>query len=203
MYRFVRLTLVAAVLCGMLSTPAQAYEQQFTTEAIREAYFLGSGPNNSAAEFLSHYQRFFHPSSGATLQVGEEQVLTPYSQIVLAAEHDMVNETAVDAVQDYEHRRLPLVVRIWIYFPTGLTIGTDEYEFAKQSSVVVSEDRPLRPRQTIHHPVYTGGKYSRLIGVEIEQEFDAAQVASGDLKISVTFQDGRHFETTFDLARLK
>jgi hypothetical protein len=203
MVRFGRLLATALALSGMLSTPAQAYEQQLTTEEIREAFLLGSRNDERTIQFLGRYQQLFPPSLNAELHVGEVQIVTPYSHIVFAAQHDTANENAVDAVQHYDHRSLPFLVRVWIFFPSDLHIGTDRYEHAKRSSVIVSQAYIVKPSTKAYHPVYTGGRYSRLVGVEVEEQFETAQVASDNLKIHVIFPDGRHFQTTFDLARLR
>ncbi|HEV2207014.1 MAG TPA: hypothetical protein VGR36_10765 [Candidatus Acidoferrales bacterium] len=205
MMRFARLIVTALILCGIVSMPAEAYEQWLTTEAIREAYFLGSRNDENSVQFFGPYQHWF-AASGAGLQVQYVQALTPYAQVVFAAQHYMINENAVDAVQRYKNRALPFVVRAMIYVPIAEL--PSKYDIEKQSSVAVSQAHPIAPRTITYHPVYvsTGGPKgggTRFAGVEVELEFDVTQVESRDLKVRVSFSDGRHFDTTFDLTRLK
>lgn len=87
----------------MSSAPVRAYQQELTSEAIREAFFLGSRNDEITADFWNHYERVF-PSRSTTLHVGAVEVLTPYAQVVFAAQHHMADENAVDAVQKYASR---------------------------------------------------------------------------------------------------
>ena len=196
-----RVAVAILTFSGCLPIPAQAYQQQLTTEAIREAYFLGSRNDEITLEFWNHYERIF-PASSPYLHVGAVEVLTPYAQVVFAAQHYMTNENAVDAVQKYAGRTLPFIVRVTIDYPANSL--PDAYDIEAQSHLVVSQNRRLKPRKTAWHPVYVGtGKYRSVGGMQVEQQFDAAQVSSADLRIRVTFPDGRHFEASFDLRRLQ
>lgn len=203
------LALVATLvlsLSSFLALSTKAYETRLTTQAIREAYFVGASGGKGTADFLRQYERVFHGGEPG-LYVQKVQIATPYSQIVLAAQHDMINQNAVDAVREYANRSLPVLVRIWIDLPAGY-VGTQGYELASRPSVVVSQAHPLQPRKTSRQPIYVTtplgkGSTRSLIGVEVEQQFDTAQVSSGELTIRVAFQGQPQFETSFDLARLK
>lgn len=193
-------------LSSFFALSTKAYETRLTTQAIREAYFLGASSGKRTADFLRQYERVFHGGEPG-LYVQKVQIVTPYSQVVLAAQHDMINQNAVDAVQQFVGRSLPVLVRVSIDLPIGY-VGTQGYELASRASVLVSQAHPLHPRKTSRQPIYVTtslGKASTrsLIGVEVEQQFDTAEVSSADLKIRVTFQDGGHFETSFDLAHMK
>lgn len=185
----------------MSSAPVRAYQQELTSEAIREAFFLGSRNDEITADFWNHYERVFL-SRSTTLHVGAVEVLTPYAQVVFAAQHHMADENAVDAVQKYASRNLPFIVRVTIYYPTDSL--SQDYDVKTQSHVAVSQGHVLKPQKTTWHPVtVSNGKSRSAPGVTVEQEFDPDQVSSGDLTIRVTFLDRGHFETTFDLAHMK
>jgi hypothetical protein len=192
-------------LGSMLACPAQAYQQQLTSEAIREAYFLGSRNDEITLDFWNHYERVFtKPSAG--LCVGGVEILTPYAQVVYQAQHFMTNETAVDAVQEYAHLQLPFIVRVSIDYPNNAL--PTKYDVEKDSSVSVWQGHRLRPKRTSYRPMYVSvqsGKETatRTTGIQVELEFDTSQVASADLTVCVSFSEGRHFETAFDLDRLK
>jgi hypothetical protein len=201
MARFARLAATVLVLCSIVSLPAQAYDQQLTTEEIREAFLLGSRNDEITVAFWNHYERIF-TSRSAALHVGAVEVLTPYAQVVFAAQHHMTDENAVDAVQKYAGRTLPFIVRVTIYYPTDSL--PDDYDVKTESRMVVSQTHVLKPEKTTWRAVdVLNGRPSSTPGVIVGQQFDAAQVSSAELKIRVTFKDGRPFEATFDLARLK
>ncbi len=202
MSNWLRFVTVALAIVTMVSLPAQAYEQQLTTEAIREAYFLGSRNDEITTEFWGHYEQVFTTPS-ASLHVGAVEVLTPYAQVVFDAQNYMINENAVDAVQRYGGRSLPLLVRVSIYYPSNALPG--KYDVEGESSVLVTQGRPLKPRKITYHPQHAlvGKSGSRSLVVQVELQFDTAQIASRELTIRVSFEDGGHLETTFDLARLK
>jgi hypothetical protein len=200
--RHVPFALAALAIGGILPVPAQAYEQQLTTEAIREAFLLGSRNDEITVEFWNHYDRLF-PGSSPALHVGAVEVLTPYAQVVFDAQHYMINENAVDAVQRYSGRSLPLLVRVSIYYSSNVLPGKCDIE--RESSVLVTQGRPLKPQKITYHPQHAlfGKSGSRSPGVQVELQFDPAQIASRELTIRVSFEDGGYMETTFDLARLK
>lgn len=195
-----RLVIGALAIGALLPIPAQAYQQQLSSEQIREAYLLGSRNDEITVDFWNHYERIF-ASPSRYLHVGAVEVLTPYAQVVSAAQHHMTDENSVDAVQKFAGRTLPFIVRVTIYYPTDAIPGG--YDIEKQSRLIVSQARPLKPQKTTWRSVYTPRTRSSTEDVVVEQQFDVNQVSSADLKIRVTFQDGPRFETTFDLSRLQ
>ena len=107
------------VLVVMLTSSAFAYDYPLSSEAIREAYFIGNRRDKSAADFIQKYTHHFPvPDSGP--YVAMIQLETPYAQIVERAEQ-AVNYHAPDAVQEFLGRPAAFRLRVQIYFTPSYT----------------------------------------------------------------------------------
>jgi hypothetical protein len=194
-----------------IALPVWAYEFPLSADAIREAYFLGSGQKSKDADFYAKYSHSLGdpakdpPGSIVTIH-------TPYLQI---AEHsrDTANYHAQDAEEDFFGK--PAEFRVFLdayYKPVspaasgaakaepasdplrGLRIKLIQHK--KEIAWRVVESTPFYP----FHDAQTGVERD---GEHVEIACDAALIDSSVLTIKVDMPDGEHFATEFDLAEIK
>lgn len=182
---------------------AAAYEQPLSPESVRDAYFLGRQTEQADA-FLRGYTQTPFSLLGKKIDVTRIELLTPYAQIVRASRMDMANQNAVDVDQEYQARSLPLVIRVWFYPPASYAGPFESFDASvRQLSIAVSQSRFLRPQNTTYTTLYSGGKGHSPDGLEVELTFRAKQFRAAPVRIAISFPEGQHAETTFDLSRLK
>ncbi|MGH9866364.1 MAG: hypothetical protein ACRD4H_13205, partial [Candidatus Acidiferrales bacterium] len=103
-----------AVLIALLfaSQTASAYHNTLSSEAIRDAYFLGERNNFQTTDCLLQYAHHFaEPQTGHyfVLQIG---IATPYQQIVLRGERNTPGDSEVQTETDLKAHPLKFVVRV-------------------------------------------------------------------------------------------
>lgn len=184
----------------LVTFTSSAYVQPLDSESIREAYFLGQRKDEVARSFLSRYVQSF-PIPRAGPHIGQIQILTPYSQVVLGAEEGTIAGTVIDAEQEF-HSPPPLfLVHVWIYSTPTFTPGPKWDEFWEKLTVQVRQDKPLNPLKS-HYVKHLSSKGS-LGGTEFELQFDASQIDSAPMTIDVSGPGAEPVEAKFDLSKLK
>src|SRR5579863_223318 len=107
-------------LLALIGARVAAFDFPLTSDAIREAYFLGAGSPNATADFLGKYvQHLPLPKSGP--HVSEIEVRTPFAQVVVSSRAHTVGYSAQQAEADYNQRRPILQVRITIHYTPTYT----------------------------------------------------------------------------------
>jgi hypothetical protein len=201
-----RFRLFAPLLILAIALPALAYECPLTSDAIREAYFLGTGPKSKEAGFYDPYARRLTipktapPTSFVTID-------TPYLQV---AEHsrDATNYSSQDAVKDFFDK--PAVFRVFvdIYFsparPKSGASGTSglsddvEVKLIQHGKEIASQSSDSWQLTSFRD----ASTSVESVGEHVQLEYPAEKIDSSRLKIQITTPDGQHAETTFDLAKL-
>lgn len=182
-------------LALLLAVPplAFAYEYPLSSTAIREAYLLGAATSDA---FLGQYTHTL-PKLNVGTYMSTVKIETPYLQI---AEHarQTVNYSAQDALGDFVSRP-PSIFRMQL----DICFGHKEPQSMK--FMVTQNDKELAPLSIERSPYFAAGKHgpSQVIGEHVKVEFEADKIESVSLTVEVDTPDGRHAETTFDLARLE
>jgi hypothetical protein len=199
-FRFRILALTLAIVPS-----AFGYEYPLSPTAIREAYFRGSGPKGTEANFYSQYvhnlaiPRTAPPVSFVSLD-------TPYLQI---AEHsrDTPNYDAQDAVQEFLNKAMTFRVFTEIYYKPRHGAGSGSDEGTHDIKVrLVQHDREIgaeiadRWDLNIFRDAATS---EESIGQPVELKCSAERIDSSPLTVEVETPDGQHAETTFDLSGIK
>jgi len=200
------------LLAFAIVLPGCAYEYPLSSDAIREAYFLGSGQKGKDADFYAQYSHSLGdpekdpPGSIVTIH-------TPYLQI---AEHsrDTANYHAQDAEKDFFEK--PAEFRVFLdayYKPVGRAAsdaskaeseGSDPLrglkikliQHKKEIAWRVVESTPFFP----FHNAKTGAERD---GEHVELACDAVMIDSSVLTIKIEMPDGQDFATEFDLTEIK
>jgi|GEM_PF-2694124 len=187
-------------LCAL--AVAQPYYSHLDSEKITEAYELGRHRDEAMAAVLSKYiQTFPTPQKGP--YIGWIEVRTPYVQVVYAADEDMLSGSELDAVQKYERAKLPVIVRVRVYWPPTNEVYSDEdseKDMWKEFPIVVSQGRPLTAtskKLIPYHMVQRG--MARFDYTDMQLEFSASKISSQMLTIVASSPDGQHVRAKFDL----
>jgi hypothetical protein len=198
----------------LVSFTASAYEVRLSEEAVREAYFLGQRRDETTAQFLETYRRYFPiPKSGPHVYAVE--LFTPYAQAVETASKRGTNYSAQQAEQDYLLRDDSVRVGVHMrytssYGPGKMNEGSTHSDRREDFHVKLIQDgktidcRSSRYEGT--HMSFGGGKGgggSRPTGFIIWQEYAPANMESSEATVVIDTPDGQHISVTFDLSRLR
>lgn len=200
--------LVALLLLVLIAVQSTvAYEYPLSESAIRDAYFLGTGPKGKEASFYEPYTRSYSilPNQPPTSQI---TIHTPFLQV---AEHarETPNYHAQDAAKEFSGKSMKFQVFLDVYFQRsagkqeapetgrplqGLTITlTQSHEVIAMDVVDSWELYPFRDAQT----------QAESPGEHIELACDAASIESFPLKVEVKTPDGKDYTVEFDLPSLQ
>jgi hypothetical protein len=224
--RHLKLRAAFLALAPLVFISAEAYDTLLSSQAVREAYFLGQRNDKKTAAFLSQYvQRPPLPKSGAN--VSELEILTPYAQAVQQSMRRTVGYSAQQAEEDYRKQGDTLRARVQIRFTPSYALqaavsssrnaaGNSEIQLRAEdfwrdftfrlSQRQDGEERVLEPFDVWSEAIYLRsgeGGSSALDGAEVWLLLDAATVTSDPVTIDVGTPDGRHVTAEFDLAKLR
>ncbi len=184
---------------------AQGYEYPLTSEAIREAYFLGIGPQAKQSDFVDSYAYSFHmpntdlPGSLITIE-------TPFLQVVERASR-APNYDAQAAVREFLDK--PAVFRVYadVYYRPRHPGSADENANQgsvslrlKQNGKQIVPDSTDRWDLTVFRDAGTGAVS---IGEHVQLEFNAGKIGASPLTIKVSTSDDQSAEATFDLSAIR
>jgi hypothetical protein len=213
-----RFLIAAMVVLVTLAPLAEAYDFPLSATEIREAYFLGRDNNEKTARVLAEYSKLL-PMPKRGPHVARIELLTPYAGLVAHARDVKGSYSAQDAEQEYLGQPGTFLLRVRIELtPTYSDVipkGKGEYsvelrspDFWRYFSVQLQQDKDLiDPESTTGSPIYALGQGdaqgSRLLGAEIEIDFDAARITSAPVRVVTRTPDGQRVEVEFDLSKLK
>jgi len=193
-------------LAAVLIAPrATALDYPLSSEAIREAYFLGSGDPDKFALFLDKYTRHYTPPKSG-VYIGVIEFETPY---VLVAESvsQHANYHAPDAVQEFLGKPAVCRVRVEVYW--GLNgvpsaTGRNTHYPTNYTVHVTQGDKELRAKASWTESLLSPSSSPVEIGIAFNSEYDAGKVAADSAAtIEVDAPDGSSFSETFDLPSLR
>jgi hypothetical protein len=198
----------------LVSFAASAYEVRLSEEAVREAYFLGQRRDETTAQFLETYRRYFPiPKSGPHVYAVE--LFTPYAQAVETASKRGTNYSAQQAEQDYLLRDDSVRVGVHMrytssYGPGKMNEGSTHSDRREDFHVKLIQDgKTIDCRSSRYEGTHMslgggkGGGGSRPTGFIIWQEYAPANMESSEATVEIDTPDGQHISVTFDLSRLR
>lgn len=173
-----------------------AYEYPLSSNAIREAYFLGTGPTRGDADFLAQYSHTIAKlTAGSYTSV--VKIETPYSQVAERAA-ETLNYSADDAVKQFHGKAIDFRMTLDVCVKSGAEKPI-EVKVLQHGKEIVS--------RSAHHSPYFAPQEADTslprIGEHIQLVFDASRIDASPLVIEIDAGNGQHAETTFDLTTLK
>jgi hypothetical protein len=202
-----RWSLSILLLALLIAQPVRAFDYPLSSEAIREAYFLGKENPDRRQSFFQPYRHSMPtPKTGA--DVGLIEVETPFACVVDSMAQAPSTYHAPDAVQDYLGKPGQFRVHVEIYFTdtypkptdTAATLGN----FWEDFHVHLKQGAEIKPRAVHGEPIYNDQTISGYIGANIDLDYDVKKIDSGGLTtIDVETPDGQDVQTTFSLNNLR
>lgn len=195
MRRPIRSGLSILVLALIAAQPALAFDYPLSSEAIREAYFLGTGDAAKRADVFGKYTRTFPaPKTGSYVATIEFE--TPYVVIADQISQNGNNYHAPDAEKEFLGKPEICRVRVQVIFP---------FDTFENFTVQLLQDGKEIASQAKHGEfLYMGGETPEPIGVDMNVEYAAERIdPDKPAKVEVTLDDGQTVKATFDLAQLR
>jgi hypothetical protein len=206
--------------CTLLATPAFAFHFPLSSEAVREAYFLGQRRDDSMARCLDTYARHLAaPKTGP--YISSIQFLTPFAQLIRHSSEHSLGYSAQQAEQDHhgDKETVEISVEILLTNTYGAFLTdpaparpSSPYTYRLRSAGFWSDfqvqvfegDKIIEPSSYNGKPNYLcseGG--CTLSGATILLDFPAAAFDSDSVTIEVTPPEGEPVATDFDLTHLR
>ena len=199
---------LSIVLLAILTVhPVRAFDYPLSSEAIREAYFLGrENPDRRNQFFESYRHNMPVPKYGPN--VGLIELETPFACLVDAMSQIPANYHAPDAVQEYLGKPGQFRVHVEIYFTETYPKPTDTAaslgNFWEAFHVHLKQEGEIQPRAVHGEPIYDDETISGYRGADIDLEYDVKKIDPGAMTtIDVETPDGQDVETTFHLNNLR
>jgi hypothetical protein len=212
-----------AVAVTLLIAPmALAFDSPLSSEAIREAYFLGQRRDDSMARYLGQYaQRLAPPSSGP--YISSIEFRTPFAQLVRLSSQRSSGYSAQQAEEDHRAQAEFVEISIEILLTESYPAVLSEPARARSSSTpgyrlrspdfwrdfdvtVFQGEKELEAHHLHGSPNYTcsGDAGCALMGATIWLDFSAAAFdGSKPATVSIEPPQGDPVAVEFDLSRLR
>jgi hypothetical protein len=213
--------LIAALL---LTPPALALELPLSSEAVREAYFLGQRRDEKTAKFLDTYRQHL-PAPKCGPHVAIVELFTPYAAAVeLSRQGAGLGYSAQQAEQDYRRRSNSVRIGVHIVYPGAFGSVTPCSPIPQSGSGTLHSSAPAGSWKDYQVRVSQGGKTleSRSVRYEgthislsgkgatswstgfiIRLEYDAEALSPSEATVETDTPDGQHVVAKFDLERLR
>jgi hypothetical protein len=199
------LLLTACLFALAIGLPTLAYEYPLSPTAIREAYFLGTGPKGTEGDLYAPYVHNL-PIPEKPPPVSFVTLDTPYLQI---AEHarDTPNYHAQDAEKDFSGKPMKFEIYSDIYYrPKRPNQPASEGPSHDVKLRMIQHDKEIATRLVQSWKLNTfrdAATSAESIGEHLQIECDAEKIDASDLTIEVDTPDGQSVETMFDLTTIK
>ncbi len=189
------------LLAALIAQPALAYNYPLSSEAIREAYFLGSGDPNKRIEFFEKYtKRYPVPKSGQ--YVASIFFETPYVLIAENVSQRTSNYSAPDAVKDYLGKPAVCRIRVEIYYGIS-SVQAARYQ-TNYSVRLKQGDKDIPVKATWTEAMVSADSAPVEGGMYLNAEFDADNIDSDAPEtVEIVAPDGRNVLESFDLGSLR
>ena len=200
-----RWSLLLVLPALMIVEPALAYDYPLSSEAVREAYFLGSGDPNKRAQFYEQYtKRYAIPKTGQ--YVGLIEFETPFVLIAQRVSENVSNYFAQDAEQEFLGKPATCRIRVEVYwgYNSLQSLPGPNYRYQTDYTIRLKQDDkeiPLKSKWT--QTLVSGGSAPVDVGIELNNEYDADKISSAPATLEVVGADGKTLTESFDLDSLR
>jgi len=219
--RLARLRFLAFLTSALLiSAPSLAYQTPLSDLAVRDAYFLGKGSDNSLARLLLRSTKFLPPPSTGPY-IHSVAFLTPFTLLSLHSSRQL-NYSAQQANKEHHAEEEIVVIQVEVlltesygpYITRRVSSRSDApigFEFRSASfwrdiRFHVTEREEERIPTALHgQPTYfcSGEGGCHLTGAILRLEFPATAFISDSAVVEVTPPEGDPVSVDFDLDLLR
>jgi len=185
-----------------LAPPVSALDYPLSSEAIREAYFLGSGDPVKLGNFLEQYAKHYPvPKSGQ--YVASIRFETPYYIVAERISQPFSGYHAPDAEQEFLGKPGLCRVRVEIYY--GLSSTTTAHHQTNYNIQLKQHDKeiPIKRKWT-EYMIPIDDSIPFYPGEYLTAEYSADDIDSeAPATVEVLAPDGNNVTETFDLDSLR
>jgi len=208
--------LLLGITLAAIQPALASFTYPLSSEAIREAYFLGKrNDEQTAAFFVKYVHSLPAPQSGP--YVAAIGIDTPFSSIVRYVRSTSDEYHAQEAEEEFLGKPATFGLFVQIDFTASFP---DPSEFSPHGTNAVvmpafwqdfkirlEQDHEIKPESVKGGPTYSDvgpvDQYG-FSGVEVDLDYDPAKIdAVSPLTVHVLTPDGQDVQTTFDLSRLR
>jgi hypothetical protein len=189
----------------LMAQPVSAFDYPLSPEAIREAYFLGSGDPDKFALTLDKYTKHYPiPKSG--VYIGLIEFETPYILVAERIAQNAASYHAPDAVQEFLGKPAACRVRVevyWGYASSPAVTGRRGYP-TNYVVKVKQNDKEIPVKTSWTESLIAPSSSPIDIGIAFTNEYNADKFDSdASAAVEVTAPDGTTVAETFDLGSLR
>ena len=125
---------LAIVAAGVLiAPPVFAFSSPLSSEAIREAYFLGQRHDESIARYLEKYAKHLEPPKTGPY-ISSVEFLTPFAQLVQASDQHSPGYSAQQAEREHRSQQETVEIAVGILLTESYGAFVTERAPARSSS---------------------------------------------------------------------
>jgi hypothetical protein len=195
--RHLRPILLCLALALSLAVPVNAYDFPLTSNAIRDAYFLGTRAGGLGESFLADYRKTI-----ADLHVAEftsfVQVETPFVQVALRS-GKALNYSAQDAVRDFLDKPASFRLHLEICYMLDAPPDAIKIKLIQNKKEIVPDSQ----KRAAFYPPTDAYTSSSAIGESLDLEIRPERIESSTLTIHIDTPDGRSTNVNLDLQVLR
>ena len=185
-----------------LAPPVSALDYPLSSEAIREAYFLGSGDPEKRVLFFDKYAKHY-PIAKSGPYLASIRFETPYYMIAERVSQAFTNYHTPDAEQEYLGKPGLCRVRVEIYYGVS-DIPTAHYQ-TNYDIQLKQHDKEIPIKRTWTEGMVSGNDFGPTMpGVYVTAEYNANDIDSeAPATVEVLAPDGNNVTETFALDSLR
>lgn len=190
-----RLWFSILLLCLFSVQSAIAFSYPLSPEAIREAYFLGTGDAAKRADAWAKYTRTF-PTPSSRPYVGSIVFETPYIAIADQISQSPSSYHAPDAEKEFLGKPSSCHVLVDVEFPYN--------EFDNATIRLTQNGKEIQPQSRHGSFRYWGTDFPAAAGVYWDAGFPAEEINPDEpVQVEVAVENGPTEHATFDLSQLR
>jgi hypothetical protein len=193
----VRSTFLCLALALPLAVPVNAYDFPLTSNAIRDAYFLGTRAGGLGERFLADYRQTI-PGLRVAEFTSFVQIETPFVQVALRSGRTL-NYSAQDAVREFLDK--PDFVRLHLeicYMPDAPPNAVKIKLLQNKKEIV-----PKTENRAAIYPPTDPNTSASAIGESVDLEIRPEKIDSSTLTIQIETPDGQRTNANLDLQVLR
>jgi hypothetical protein len=189
--------LLVMILSLATALPAPAYDYPLSSNAIRDAYFLGRRQGGLGTEYFAEYRHTI-PSLRVEEFISFARLETPFEQVAIESSRKL-NYSAQDAEHDFLGKQLPFRIHLEICYMPDAPPDAVKIKLIQNRKEIV----PTSAERAGFYP--PTDPYTRLpsIGEIMDLELDALKLDGAALTIYIETPDGRDTSIEFDLRSLR
>jgi hypothetical protein len=202
MHAILRSALAILLAAAAVAPPVSAFDYPLSSEAIREAYFLGSGDGDKRALFFDKYAKHYAVAKSGPY-VASIRFETPYYIIAERVSQAFTNYHAPDAQQEFLGKPGLCRIRAEIYYGVS-NIPTARYQ-ANYTIQLKQHDKKIPSKRTWSEGmVSVDDSVPTISGEYLTAEYSADDIDSeAPARVEILAPDGNTVVETFDLDSLR